>query len=268
MFMDKYNASVSAHRQAEIDATLNAFMNLAKNTNRCDWERSVKKVLRELGFASFLISLGPARPHDKNPLSGVLTTFPKQWLEHYCSDGLIEIDPILKHCRRDLLPYCWSAECRRARGRSRHFWEQRQQFGLRNGLSIPLRYELFRGTLSVAFDDSQAGEKTDFSSPAISKLFILVPYLLAGMRHQFQNSIPARQGLTSKEMECLYWASAGKTSWEISQILTCSERTIDFHLLNVRRKFGSVNRQQAVGTATAYGLIAPAGGRPCYSRQR
>jgi LuxR family quorum-sensing transcriptional regulator LasR len=120
----------------------------------------------------------------------------------------------------------------------------------------------------VAFDDSQAGEKTDFSSPAISKLFILVPYLLAGMRHQFQNSIPARQSLTSKEMECLYWASAGKTSWEISQILTCSERTIDFHLLNVRRKFGSVNRQQAVGTATAYGLIAPAGGRPCYSRQR
>ncbi|MDE1195423.1 MAG: LuxR C-terminal-related transcriptional regulator [Pseudomonas sp.] len=145
-------------------------------------------------------------------------------------------------CRRDLLPYCWSAECRRARGRSRHFWEQRQQFGLRNGLSIPLRYELFRGTLSVAFDDSQAGEKTDFSSPAISKLFMLVPYLLAGMRHQFQNSIPARQGLTSKEMECLYWASAGKTSWEISQILTCSERTIDFHLLNVRRKFGSVRR--------------------------
>lgn len=266
--MDKYTASAATHEQAENAATVNTFMGLAKNIHRCDWERLLKKILRELGFASFLISLGPARPDDKDPLSGVLTTFPKQWLEHYCRNGLIEIDPILKHCRQELVLYFWSTERRRARGRARRFWELREQYGLRNGLSIPLRYELFRGTLSVAFDDIQAAEQTVFSYPAVSQLFMLVPYLLAGMGHQFQNSMPERSGLTPREMECLYWASAGKTSWEISHILTRSERTIDFHLLNARRKLGSVSRQQAVGTAAAYGLIAPAGGRPCYSRQR
>ncbi|WP_437881579.1 helix-turn-helix transcriptional regulator [Pseudomonas sp. LRF_L74] len=269
--MDKHNVSVSACRQAEISAsliTLTTFMSLAKDTNRCDWERLLKKILRKLGFASYLISLGPARPLDTNPLNGVITTFPRQWLEQYCSDGLIEIDPILKHCRRELVPIFWAAEHRRARGRSRHFWEQREQFGLRSGMSIPLRYELFRGTLSVAFDDSQAAKQPDFSNPAVSQLFMLVPYLLAGMRHQLHAGTPVRQDLTPKEMECLYWASAGKTSWEISHILTCSERTIDFHLLNARHKLGSVSRQQAVGTAAASGLIAAVDGQAGYNRQK
>ncbi|NBB08435.1 LuxR family transcriptional regulator [Pseudomonas sp. SLFW] len=266
--MDNYNASASADKQAEHAATFNTFRGLAKDIHRCDWERLLKKTFRELGFARFLVSLGPARACDNDPLNDVLTTFPKQWLEHYRSNRLIEIDPILKHCHQELVPYFWSTERRRARGRSRQFWELREQHGLRNGLSIPLRYELFRGTLSVAFDDVQAAEQTVFPHPAVSQLFMLVPYLLDGMGHQFQNSMPERQGLTPREMECLYWASAGKTSWEISHILTRSERTIDFHLLNARRKLGSVSRQQAVGAAAAYGLIAPAGGRPCYSRQR
>ncbi len=78
------------------------------------------------------------------PLAGLITTFPKHWLEHYRCDGLIEIDPILRHCRRELVPLFWDSERRRARGRSRHFWEQREQHGLRSGVSIPLRYEMLR----------------------------------------------------------------------------------------------------------------------------
>lgn len=265
--MNQHTASISAHGQTEVSSSMSTFMSLAKDTNRCDWERLLKKVLRKLGFASFLISLGPARPLDENPLQGVITTFPKQWLEHYCSDRLIEIDPILKHCRRELVPIFWTAERRRARGRSRHFWDQREQFGLRSGVSIPLRYELFRGTLSVAFDDTQSARQPDFSNPAVSQLFMLVPYLLAGLRYQLHAGTPVRQGLTPKELDCLYWASAGKTSWEISHILDCSERTIDFHLLNARRKLGSVSRQQAVGIAAASGLIAAAGSSLGYSRQ-
>ncbi len=253
--MGKHNASFFAHKQAEVSAPLAIFMSLTKDINRCDWERLLKKILRKLGFASYLVSFGPARLDAANPLKGVMTNFPRNWLEHYCSAGLIEIDPIIKHCRRELVPIFWATERRRARGRSRRFWEQREQYGLRSGLSIPLRYELFRGTLSVAFDDSDAAEQEVYSLLAISQLFMLVPYLLAGMCHQLRTSIPVRQDLTPKELECLYWASAGKTTWEMSHILTCSERTIDFHLLNAQRKLGSVSRQHAIGVAAASGLF-------------
>ncbi|WP_259695928.1 autoinducer binding domain-containing protein [Pseudomonas frederiksbergensis] len=184
--MDKHNSPACGRTQAGRAAPLTAFISLAKDANRCDWERLLHKVLRQLGFGSYLISLGPAAPRDTDPLAGLITTFPKRWLEHYRCDGLIEIDPILRHCRRELVPFFWDSERRRARGRSRHFWQQREQHGLRSGLSIPLRYELLRGTLSVALDDTQITEQEAFSNPAVYQLFMLIPYLLAGMRHQLQ----------------------------------------------------------------------------------
>lgn len=44
--------------------------------------------------------------------------------------------------------------------------------------------------------------------------------------------------LTPKEMETLRWAAMGKTAWEISRIQGRSEATVNFHLCNIRRKFG------------------------------
>lgn len=230
-------------------------MSLTKDAHPSDWGRQLSKVLRQIGFNSYMISLGPT-PVEGNPLAGIITTFPKEWLEHYRCDGLINIDPILKHCRRELIPFFWDQERRRARGRSQRFWQERVEHGLRNGISIPLRYELLRGTLSVAFDADQAREHEAFCSEAVSQLFMLIPFMMAGLRHQLSTSVSAPNTLTPKEMECLHWAGAGKTTWEISHILGCSERTVDFHLLNARRKLGSINRQQAVGIAAGCGLIA------------
>lgn len=253
--MDEHTPSLVSRTPTAASLPLDAFSSLAKDSNRCDWERRLRSTLRQLGFARYLISLGPPRPGGNDPLAGVITSFPRCWLEHYCGDNLIEIDPILKHCRRELLPIFWERERRRARGRSQHFWQQREGYGLRNGMSIPLRYELLRGSLSVAFDDSM-DDLQGSTNPAVCQLFMLVPYLLAGLRYRLDSGRRACADLTPKESECLYWASAGKTTWEISHILACSPRTIDFHLLNARRKLGSISRQQAVGAATAGGLGA------------
>lgn len=252
--MDKHNPSRPLGGRTLPPA---AFINLSKDANRCDWERQLNKVLHQLGFRSYLISLGPATSRETDPITGLMTTFPKCWLDQYRSEGMIDIDPILKHCRRELVPFFWDSERRRARGRSRYFWQQREQYGLRSGVSIPLRYELLWGTLSVALDDTDTTEQDAFSSPAVYQLFMLIPYLLSGMSHRLTGPSQPCHDLTPKELDCLQWASAGKTTWEISKILTCSERTIDFHLLNARRKLGSVSRQQAVGIAASHGLVMP-----------
>jgi DNA-binding CsgD family transcriptional regulator len=61
--------------------------------------------------------------------------------------------------------------------------------------------------------------------------------------------------LTKRERECLNWAAEGKTSWEISQILKISERTVNFHLGNCIEKTNSVNRQQAISKCLILGVI-------------
>lgn len=85
---------------------------------------------------------------------------------------------------------------------------------------------------------------------------IVANYLFEAI-HRFtsRNSIEDAFSLTCREQACLNWAAKGKTSWEISQILSISERTVNFHLGNCIRKTNSSNRQQAISKCVAGGHI-------------
>lgn len=62
--------------------------------------------------------------------------------------------------------------------------------------------------------------------------------------------------LTEREIECLSWTAAGKTSLEIAEILGLSEHTVNHYLNQVTRKLEAVNRTQAVVKAIRRGLIS------------
>lgn len=85
---------------------------------------------------------------------------------------------------------------------------------------------------------------------------MLIPFLLEGSQKHLKNPDESFCSLTLRESEVLKWSGVGKTSWEMSCILGCSERTINFHITNAKRKLGSFSRGQAVGVALAQGLIS------------
>jgi len=61
--------------------------------------------------------------------------------------------------------------------------------------------------------------------------------------------------ISKRERECLQWASQGKTSWEISQILGVTESTVIYHLRNATRKLNAANRLHAVAKALKASII-------------
>ena len=61
--------------------------------------------------------------------------------------------------------------------------------------------------------------------------------------------------LNKRELECLNWAAAGKTSGEIALIVTLSEHTVNHYLNACCKKLDSVNRTQAVAKAVRLGII-------------
>lgn len=61
--------------------------------------------------------------------------------------------------------------------------------------------------------------------------------------------------LTNKERECLYLAAQDKTSREIAAILNISERTANFHIDNIRKKFMVRSRQAAIAAAISKGFL-------------
>ncbi len=125
---------------------------------------------------------------------------------------------------------------------------------LRSSVSFPVNDE--SGTAVLILASSVAIEE-----PLLSRAELSHAQNFAQKIHHTANNIissgelPPSEKLTPREVECLHWASEGKTNWEISQILSVSKRTVIFHLQNAATKLGASNRYQAVAQAAAKGLI-------------
>lgn len=70
------------------------------------------------------------------------------------------------------------------------------------------------------------------------------------------DAVDAVKPLTRKETECLRWCKEGKTNWEIGEIMSISEKTVEFHLSNTIKKLGVSNRITAVVKGIRLGLIS------------
>jgi DNA-binding CsgD family transcriptional regulator len=68
---------------------------------------------------------------------------------------------------------------------------------------------------------------------------------------------PTRVEFTDREREVLAWLREGKNSWDISVILNITERTVNFHVQNIKRKTNAVSRAQALAVALYHGALAP-----------
>ncbi|WP_281436299.1 helix-turn-helix transcriptional regulator [Ciceribacter sp. L1K22] len=64
-----------------------------------------------------------------------------------------------------------------------------------------------------------------------------------------------REKLSARELECLRWSAAGKSSEEIAVILNISGHTVISYLKSAMRKLDSVNRMQAVARACRFRLL-------------
>ncbi|WP_113447582.1 LuxR C-terminal-related transcriptional regulator [Rhizobium cremeum] len=64
-----------------------------------------------------------------------------------------------------------------------------------------------------------------------------------------------REKLSARELECLRWSAAGKSSDEIAIILNISSHTVVSYLKSAMRKLDSVNRMQAVARACRFRLL-------------
>ena len=63
--------------------------------------------------------------------------------------------------------------------------------------------------------------------------------------------------LTARQVECLSWVRAGKSSTDIGAILGLSARTVDEHIASACDRLGVRTRTQAVVEAVAKGLLPP-----------
>lgn len=180
------------------------------------------------------------------------------WRESYDRQRMAHIDPTVAHCLSNNVPLIWSPSIFRTL-EQKQMYEEASGVGLHTGVTLPIHGP--KGEVGMlCFVTSRCPSEALWKDIGhqLAELTLLRDMACdSGQKFacpQYGKSTPT---LTKRERECLKWTAIGKSSWEIAQILHCSEATINFHIKNVRQKFGASSRRAAAVKAATLGLLGP-----------
>lgn len=183
----------------------------------------------------------------------IVTNWPPELMTAYDQEGLMLDSPFIRRLRNSTIPFLHTTAEIRSDGDD----DKRE--------IIASLLERFRMPCSACFPVHDAsgtrgcvcfsGDREDFTRREMTELSYLSIHIyerLAKIRHM---DTQLTETLTDREIDCLSWTAAGKTSSDIADIVGLSEHTVNQYLNRAARKLDTVNRTQAVAKALRIGLI-------------
>jgi LuxR family quorum sensing-dependent transcriptional regulator len=176
-----------------------------------------------------------------------------EWLKIYDDGRYAEIDPIARRLRHSVVPFEHDEVPYGSNPRAAELRQRRRDFGFASGLSVPIFGPIgSTGYVSYAIFK---GLKPDL--PAHKRTFHLMTLYAADRICSLRSAGSAHKPIvTNRQREVLTWVAAGKSAWEIGEILNISARTVEEHAQQILQRLGAVNRTQAVAIAIRDRLIA------------
>ncbi|MDP2682372.1 MAG: LuxR C-terminal-related transcriptional regulator [Deltaproteobacteria bacterium] len=172
------------------------------------------------------------------------STYPQEWLSIYQKKQLYFVDPIVIEQYKSSGTQLWSDTYKKYRSKDiSEFIHNASNFGLKYGISSGIKSKCNRMGSIIVFSNN----KNYFEEHQKEVMDALIPHLhqaLVRIYRQLKTDILSP--LTEREMDMVHWVKEGKTNWEISMILKISERTVKFHLDNIKEKLGAVSKTHAV----------------------
>jgi len=127
------------------------------------------------------------------------------------------------------------------------------EHGLKAGLTVPLWTPGIHWAFMTLTTDATADLRELRSTLAPMNYF--ASCLHSSVRRlQGDRQVPR---LSARQREVLHWVASGKSTWDISEILNISERTVYFHLDGAARKLDTQGRMATCARALALGLLHP-----------
>jgi LuxR family quorum-sensing transcriptional regulator LasR len=221
------------------------------------WSSKLFALANRHGFEQTLFAMVPNRQASLET-AFLRSNYAGRWRATYDSGKFLHFDPTVAHCVSSTLPLVWSPKIFAA-PQQKEMYEEASGYGLRSGITLPIHGPA--GELGIICFVTDVAPGKRFLQEArhhLPDLALLRDYALESARRFAKPAKAEDPGvrLTPRELECLKWAMNGKSSWEIAQILRCSEAAVNFHMANIRRKFSVTTRQQAVVKALSLGLVS------------
>ena len=211
-----------------------------------------------------IASSRPMTDAEGNVLASTVFGFDNPGEAWWLAPNLALISPLTAVCRLEAHPFWCNANgawthygARSTEGIDLGDFEQRALTS--SALVVPVHLP-FGQVGAASFLPKEAG-KMDLSEVFAACADILGIYtrqFIASYVHVECSSRPLGMSptLTRREVECLHWASLGKTNEEIAMILDLVRSTVRFHIRNASEKLDAVNRDQTVYKAAQLGYLA------------
>lgn len=225
-----------------------------------DWRNQIFKLGRELGYEQTLLAIFPDRNTPVEAEFAFLhSNYSPDWRNKYDELKLGLVDPTVSHCANKSTPLIWTPGIFSIR-RQKEMYEEASSYGLRSGVTLPIHGA--RGELGVLCFVNDTKPDRHFHREAhrtLPELSYFRDCVFETSRRFMRQSAPSETlpYITFRELECLKWCAAGKSSSDTAQILNCSIAAVNFHFASLRTKFNVSTRHQVVIKALRYGLIHP-----------
>lgn len=160
--------------------------------------------------------------------------------------------PITRHVYEFNEPFFWSKNLSEDPDRmTYHLIRTTTDLGDINGIQVPIfGHTGLEGAISFA------GELRDLSSDFRLMVQTICICAFQELQKRQQPCLDKQLSvLTTREKEILQWSAAGRKQFEIAEILSISERTVENHLRTIRRHLGATSTAQAVARALVLGEI-------------
>jgi LuxR family quorum sensing-dependent transcriptional regulator len=212
---------------------------------------ATEHMLGRFGFAQFSFS---GVPYNSDAMPGIVLAhrIPAELFKLYLERRYADIDPSMRHLRRTSEPFKWLDVPYNSEREPRvaELKALVTDFGLAQGFFVPIPSPA--GTFGNVW---MAGPKPELTARTKSALHLMALYAFDRVHRLVGRPPDQRPQLTAREQEVLVWTAAGKSAWEIGEILGIAKRTVDTHAQSISRKLGAANRAQAVAIAMRERLI-------------
>jgi LuxR family transcriptional activator of conjugal transfer of Ti plasmids len=207
-------------------------------------------MIPELGFDFYAyVHMRPVDPF-------AVSNYPAQWQRLYVENRFDRIDPVVAQARHRPQIFGWGPDrtCFRHGADSKRFVGKASEFGIRSGISIPVRTPF--GNLAIltiaSGDRSVPVDCTGIAAVAASAVAFLHATVEAT---QLSTATEDRPFLTERQAVLLRWSAEGKCMKDIAMIEKTSYHNVNFHLNNARKALNANTLAQATAVATRLKLI-------------
>jgi len=216
--------------------------------NENDLKKNILKLQNLFNFDHIVCAYG-------NPLRSfhlILGEYPYDFLQRYIDKKYYLVDHVMQDYFNTLKLQNW-IECDTRHSDPLIVDIEAEACGLKDGFTCGVKHDdnnkttiSFAGSTSTIENTERTRQIIELINPHFSETIIKLSAPQIAKK---------RYNLTPREKEILNWLKDGKTSWEISNILLISKRTVDFHADNIIQKLDAMNRTHAVAKAIYYKII-------------